>query len=152
VPIWRWLAGTFHVKLSQLGRLKKRKARYYLQMKFILDMGISPKVKAWLREVGHEALHIDDLNPRALDSEILKMAQDEGAVVLTSDKDFSELLALGNLLSPSVILFRLIPAPAHEVIRRLSAVLADHHLELEKGCMITIGLGKPRLRLLPLKS
>lgn len=140
------------MKLSQPWLPKEAQTRYYLLMKFLLDMGISPKVTAWLKEIGHEALHIDDVNPRALDSEILKMAQAEGAVILTADKDFSELLALGNLRSPSVVLFRLTPAPAHEVIRRLTPVLVDHLQELEQGCLITIGLGKPRLRLLPLNS
>lgn len=129
-----------------------RGTRYHLLMKFILDMGISPKVTAWLKEMGHDALHIGDVNPRALDSEIITMAQTERAVILTADKDFSELLALGNLGGPSVVLFRLTPAPAREVIRRLAPVLVDHPLELENGCLITIGLGKPRVRLLPLKS
>ena len=119
-------------------------------MKLILDMGISPKVIPWLEQLGHEAVHVETINPRALDSEILDLAQEKEAVVLTSDKDFGALLASRKSRSPSVILFRLIPAPPEEVKRRLEPVLKNYDRELKQGCLITIALGKPRLRMLPI--
>lgn len=120
-------------------------------MKFLLDMGISPRVVSWLQQNGHAAVHFNDIKPTASDTEILQMAQEEKAVILTADKDFCELLALRGLTSPSVILFRLTPAPAEEVIRRLAPVLVAYPEELDQGCLITIALGKPRLRLLPIR-
>ena len=125
---------------------------YDAVMKLILDMGISPKIIPWLEQLGHEAIHIESLNPRALDSEILELAQARRAIVLTSDKDFGALLASRKLTSPSVILFRLIPAPPDEVQRRLKPVLEQYADELAQGCLILIALGKPRLKKLPIRA
>lgn len=125
---------------------------YNEKMKFILDMGIPPKVGHWLVEVGHEAIHIGEVNPRALDTEILEWAQEKNAIILTADKDFSDLLATRGLSSPSVILFRLTPAPPGQVIQRLEPVLKLYTEELEKGCLVTIAIGKARLRRLPIHT
>lgn len=121
-------------------------------MRFLLDMGISPKVAVWLREQGHLAEHIRDIDPRAFDEELVALATSSQAVILTSDRDFGALLAKANLTNPSVILFRLTPAPAGVVIEKLAPVLSAHAELLEKGCFITIALGKPRVRRLPLSS
>ena len=120
-------------------------------MKFLLDMGISPKVEAWLVAEGYEALHIREVNPTALDSEIVQLAREIAAIVLTADKDFSSLLATSGEKSPSVILFRIVPAPAGRVIELLRPVLEDYAGQLAQGCLITIAGNSPRLRLLPIR-
>lgn len=121
-------------------------------LSFLLDMGISPKVAAWLREQGHLVEHIRDIDPRALDEELVALATKSQAIILTSDRDFGALLAKAKLTNPSVILFRLTPAPASAVIEKLAPVLSSHTELLEKGCFITIALGKPRVRKLPLTN
>ena len=54
-------------------------------MKFLADMGISPRVVEELRQQGHEAIHLLErrLN-RMVDGDILQMAQQEGRVLLTN--------------------------------------------------------------------
>ncbi|MFN8611643.1 MAG: DUF5615 family PIN-like protein [Vulcanimicrobiota bacterium] len=91
-------------------------------MRFLLDMGIPPRVTTWLRDQRHQAEHIREIDRCSLDADILTMALERRAVILTSDKDFGELIAQANLKKPSVILFRLTPAPTEVIVQRLKPV------------------------------
>ena len=63
-------------------------------MKFLSDMGISPKTMVFLRNLGYEAVHLHEQGLNRLpDSEILKKAVLEGYIILTHDLDFGELVA-----------------------------------------------------------
>jgi len=77
-------------------------------MKFLADMGISPRVITALRERGHEAIHLQEQGlGKMSDGDILAKARVEGRVLLTHDLDFGELLAASGGVLPSVIIFRL---------------------------------------------
>lgn len=121
-------------------------------MNFLLDMGLPVRVTQWLRDQGHLAQHIRDIDKLALDADIIQMALETDAVILTSDKDFGQLIAQANLGRPSVILFRLTPAPTEVLVQRLKPLLENYQQQLKDGCLITVALGKPRLRMLPLKA
>ncbi len=61
-------------------------------MKFLADMGISPKTVSFLNSLAHDAVHLKDQGlQRAFDSFILEKALNEGRVLLTHDLDFAEL-------------------------------------------------------------
>lgn len=77
-------------------------------MKFLSDMGISPKTVTFLQGLGCDAVHLyDERLERLPDSAILEKARNERRILLTHDLGFGELLvASGNKL-PSVITFRL---------------------------------------------
>lgn len=55
-------------------------------MRFIVDVGVGKKVEGWLREAGFDVVSVRDINPRASDSDILKLAVEECRIVLTMDK------------------------------------------------------------------
>ena len=77
-------------------------------MKFLADMGISPRTVGFLNGRGHDAVHLHDQHlERMDDSAILDRARREGRVLLTHDLGFGELLAAGGMRLPSVIVFRL---------------------------------------------
>ena len=60
-------------------------------MKFLVDMGISPRTVAFLKSHGHDATHLLDANlERLADPDILNKARLEGRVLLTHDLDFGE--------------------------------------------------------------
>jgi len=91
-------------------------------MKFLADMGISPRSVAFLRDLGVEAVHLHELGlDRLPDAEIVKKARHEGYVVLTHDLDFGELLALSGAEVPSVVIFRLQNMRPHNERQSLSA-------------------------------
>ena len=62
-------------------------------MKFLADMGISPKSVHRLREMGFDAYHLHERKLSKLpDSKIYALAKVEGRIVLTHDLDFSDIV------------------------------------------------------------
>ncbi|MFN8387873.1 MAG: DUF5615 family PIN-like protein [Anaerolineales bacterium] len=120
-------------------------------MKFLADMGISPRVVSILRERGHEASHLREQDLGTLpDGEILAKARVEGFVLLTHDLDFGELLAASGGKLPSVIIFRLKDMRAENVNIHLFSILDKHSAALEKGVVCSVTEGKVRIRELPI--
>lgn len=75
-------------------------------MKFLVDMGISPKTVVFLKNLGYDAVHLLDQGLNQLgDPDILKKAQEEARILLTHDLDFGELVSAGGLQLPSVVTF-----------------------------------------------
>ena len=120
-------------------------------MRFLADGGISPRTVEFLTQLGHEAVHVRTLGmQRAADPEIVERARADSSVVLTFDLDFGEVLALGVLKRPSVIIFRLSDERSSSVNQRLSAVLAERLSELDSGALILVEDTRYRVRKLPI--
>ena len=120
-------------------------------MKFLADMGISPRSVEYLRTVGHDAVHLHELDlDRMADTDILAKARVEGRIVLTHDLDFGDLLAASQAPLPSVVLFRLQDMRPATVILHLDAILAHHKQALEQGAILSVTERRVRLRMLPI--
>ena len=77
-------------------------------MRFLSDMGISPKTVTFLQNFGYDAIHLHEMGLDKLpDSDILEKSVNEGSILLTHDLDFGELLSRSGAKMPSVIIFRL---------------------------------------------
>ena len=64
-------------------------------MRFLADMGVDARVVQWLKERGHDALHLRDEGLHRLpNGEIFNKAPREHRVLLTFDLDFGEIAAL----------------------------------------------------------
>lgn len=119
-------------------------------MKYLVDMGISPKAVLFLKSLGHEAVHLQELHLDHLtDPEIMKKARNEGMVILTHDLDFSELVANSGDSLPSVIVFRLRNMRPENVSRYLEIVATEYENDLTKGAIISVTEGKIRVRSIP---
>ena len=122
-------------------------------MKFLLDMGISPKTADFLRNLGYDAIHLHDLeSDRSTDPAVLQMARNEGRILLTHDLDFGELIAASGANIPSVIIFRLRNMNPRNVNRFLKGIITEHREALEKGAIVSVTEGQVRIRLLPLNA
>jgi predicted nuclease of predicted toxin-antitoxin system len=76
-------------------------------VKFLADMGISPKTLAFLQGLGHDAVHLSEQGLERLpDPGIVEKARQEGRIVLVHDLGFGELVAASGAQLPSVITFR----------------------------------------------
>ncbi len=62
-----------------------------LQIKFIIDVGVGHSIEEWLSE-NFTILSIASINTEMSDREILELAYKEGAIIITMDKDFGELV------------------------------------------------------------
>src|SRR5436309_11691856 len=108
-------------------------------MRFLADAGISPHTVSFLRQLGHEVTHVRALGmQRAPDVEVTDRARADAAVVLTFDLDFGDVLALGVLEKPSVIIFRLADERPESVNPRLATVLEERSADLESGALILV--------------
>ena len=120
-------------------------------MNFVADAGISPRTVEFLREQGHDVVHVRDIGmQRAKDSEILELARSQDRIVLTFDLDFGDLLALGLNDKPSTIIFRLDDETADSVNTNLLTVLAQTESELQEGALILVQEFRYRVRRLPI--
>lgn len=120
-------------------------------MKFLADMGISPKSIIFLRELGFEAFHLNDFGLGKLpDSEILSKANQENFIVLTHDLDFGDLLAASSYKLPSVIIFRLRNMKAININVYLRTILSLYRENLERGSIISVSERSIRVRELPI--
>jgi predicted nuclease of predicted toxin-antitoxin system len=119
-------------------------------VKFLADMGISVETVAWLRRLGHDAIHLHEQGlDRLEDAEIVEKGRAERRVLLVHDLGFGQLLALGKATLPSVITFRLSDMRPGSVNHYLKQVLRQYENELSLGVMITVRENRIRLRFLP---
>ncbi len=120
-------------------------------MRFLADMGVSVRLVQWLREQGHDAVHLQEQGLQRLpNGTIFERAATENRIVLTFDLDFGEIVALSGGRSASVILFRLHNTRMQHVRERLRAVLAESKGSLEQGVIITVEESRHRVRRLPI--
>ncbi|MCO5053721.1 MAG: DUF5615 family PIN-like protein [Verrucomicrobiae bacterium] len=59
-------------------------------MCFLIDAQLPPALARWLREAGHDAKHVEDVNLReAEDSPIWRYALENQTILITKDEDFA---------------------------------------------------------------
>lgn len=121
-------------------------------MRFLLDMGISPRVAEFLRGKSYTAAHLSDLGLATLpDTEIFEKARTENFVLLTHDLDFVDIVAASGSVLPSVVLFRLSSMRPENVNQAMLLILENHQEALQKGAIISVDDRRIRVRLLPIE-
>lgn len=119
-------------------------------LKFLADIGISPKAIAFLRTEGYDAIHlIEEQLERLSDVEIIDKAKSEARIILTHDLDFGDLMAASGDSLPSVVIFRLSDMRPANVNLHLRLILAQYQSLLLDGAILSITQGRVRIRRLP---
>jgi len=75
-------------------------------MRLLADENIDAALVDWLRTQGVEVVYVAELAPASCDDDVLRMAQDEGRVLLTADLDFGEIVFRQKRMARGVILLR----------------------------------------------
>lgn len=122
-------------------------------MNLLVDACLSPVIAAALRDAGHDAVHVVDLDMvRSSDEEILARAKADGRVVVSADADFGALLAGSGAAGPSVVLLRSGDdlTPGQQSIL-LTANLPQVAEDLERGAVVVLGRRRIRIRNLPIE-
>jgi predicted nuclease of predicted toxin-antitoxin system len=117
-------------------------------MKFLADAHISREMVAMIRDLGDECLDSSAIPPRMPDVDILKKAESEGRVVLTSDKDFGELVFVHQIQCPGIVLIRVAFADEADRVAYVRSVWPTVLSRLP-GSFITITLSGIRVRPMP---
>ena len=122
-------------------------------MRFLADMGVSQRVARWLRDQGHDVVHLREEGLHRLpNGDFFAKAIRESRIVLTFDLDFGEILAQARGQKVSVVLFRLKNASTPFVIQRPAGVLPDSEQALQDGAIVVVEDARHRIRRIPLGS
>ena len=76
-------------------------------MTLLIDENIDKPIVDVFRDLELKIISISDISPGITDEEVLNIANRESAVILTSDKDFGELIFRKRLINKGVVLVRL---------------------------------------------
>ena len=116
--------------------------------RFLIDEDVSRLTARVLREAGYPATDVRDIGLRAhSDQEVFRYAQDQGAILVTADKGFTNTLRFPLETHVGIIVVR-IPEelPTTVINRELLRALEGLVGEDLTGTLIVVELGRVRIR------
>ena len=99
-------------------------------MNFIADESIDRQIVERLRDDGYFVWYVAEMAPSISDDEVLQIANNESAPLITSDKDFGELVFRQLLVSYGVILVRLSGLSTELKANIVSSTIINHENEI----------------------
>ena len=114
-------------------------------MNLLADEGVDKSVVDRLRQDGHTVRYVAEMDPGIDDGAVLHRANQHGALLITAEKDFGELVSRRGQIHTGVVLLRLVGLPAETKVRIVSATLADRYHELFSAFSV-ISPGMVRIR------
>ena len=114
-------------------------------MRILTDENVPRSVLNWLRATGHDVASASELGIGDPDSRWLTFAESEQRLILTSDKDFGELVFRDHLTTFGIILLRLDDVAVPAWITRLQEAWAVVEAN-PSGCFIVITSHRVRVR------
>jgi predicted nuclease of predicted toxin-antitoxin system len=114
-------------------------------VRLLADENVDGALVVWLRARGHDVRYAAEDVRATPDNEVLKIATEEGRVVLTGDRDFGELVFRRKQVAVGLVLIR-IQAESQE--ERLGLFRA-HWAEVERrvvGAFVVVTADRLRVR------
>jgi predicted nuclease of predicted toxin-antitoxin system len=120
-------------------------------MKFLLDQDVYATTARFLEGLGHDVVPVAQLGlSRADDEELLRVAQEQGRILVTRDRDFGALVFV-EMLGAGVLYLRVLPSTQNGVHSELGRVLATYPSEELSKAFVSIEPDGHRIRRLPMK-
>jgi len=121
-----------------------------MKLKFIADIHISPLTVKALQAKGYNITRITDKLPAtASDKEIIQLALQEKAAIITQDLDFSAIVAQSGFNGPSVVSLRVANAKPDVITHLLATVLPFIETDISEGAIVSIDEQEYRIKKLP---
>ena len=114
-------------------------------MNLLADESIDKPIVEQLRQDGHNVLYVAEFEPSIDDNVVLCRANQQGALLITADKDFGELVFRQRLVHAGVVLVRLAGLSPEAKVRIVSDVFANRTDELLNAFSV-ISPGRVRIR------
>jgi predicted nuclease of predicted toxin-antitoxin system len=114
-------------------------------MNLLADESVDRQIVERLRQDGHNVIYVAELEPGISDETVLRRANEQGALLLTADKDFGELTFRQQLIHHGVILFRLSGLSNQARAAMVAQVLRDR-AEAFINAFIVLSPGMIRVR------
>jgi predicted nuclease of predicted toxin-antitoxin system len=122
-------------------------------IKLLIDNALSPAIAVALRGAGFDCEHVREIGlHKASDAEIVTYARKVERTIISVDRDFSTLLALGQETKPSLVLLRgrLSQLHPNNQLPVLIAALSAAEEPLAEGAVVIAEVGRVRVRKLPI--
>ena len=114
-------------------------------MDLVADENVDASIVTALRGANHRVIYVRELDPGIDDAQVLEIANSCDAVLLTSDKDFGELVFRQGLLHAGVVLYRLAGLASERKAGLLLSVLQTHGDAL-RGAFTLVSPTQVRIR------
>lgn len=101
-------------------------------MIFVADESVDQPIVSFLRNEGHTVIAVVEMEPGISDAVVLEIANQEGCVLLTADKDFGELIFRDHRYSFGIVLIRLSGLTADTKASVVATAIGQHNDELEQ--------------------
>jgi predicted nuclease of predicted toxin-antitoxin system len=114
-------------------------------VKLLADEGVDALTVTRLRNAGHDVTYVAELAPGITDDAVLDLATAEARVLLTTDKDFGELVFRLRRLSTGVLLLRLAGLAANARAEIVAQAVAAHGEQM-RGAFTVVSPAAVRIR------
>lgn len=114
-------------------------------MNLLADESVDKPIVERLRQENHTVVYVAESHPSIDDETVLHQANRNGALLITADKDFGELIFRMGQIHSGVVLIRLTGQSAETKARIVSAVFTDRGHELLSAFTV-ISPGNVRIR------
>lgn len=114
-------------------------------MRIVADESVDGPIVERLRLRGHEVVFVAELDPGIDDDDVLSLANERDALLLTADKDFGELVFRLGRARPGVVLVRLAGLKPRRKAEMVEASIGQHGEEMANGFTV-ISPGGVRIR------
>lgn len=117
-------------------------------MKFLLDENISKSVALFLTQLGHTTFRIKKIYPGAEDFQVLELAIEKEAILITLDKDYGELVFKEGRLHTGIVFLRLDDQTISNVKRVIIWFLSKYPEDkiMNKFAVVIVKEGKLKVR------
>ena len=119
-----------------------------MRLDIVADEGVDWPIVERLRNNRHEVVYVAEMAPSIDDAWILEYANEKGALLLTADKDFGELVYRQGRITTGVLLIRLRGLPSQTKAAIVAAAIEEHSEEIY-GSFAVITPGMLRIRSRP---
>ena len=118
-------------------------------MKFLLDQDVYATTARFLASLGHDVVRVGQIGlSRAEDSALLAVAQEQGRIFVTRDRDFGGLVFVQDL-GQGVIYLRILPSTQNSVHKELERVLSTWPENELMKAFVVVEPGRHRFRKRP---
>jgi predicted nuclease of predicted toxin-antitoxin system len=114
-------------------------------MNILADESVDQPIVERLRADAHDVLAVVEMAPGLPDEDVLTLANQRGALLLTADTDFGELVFRQHRLATGVVLIRFAGLSAATKAAVVSAAIREHASELAAAFTV-VSPGMIRIR------
>jgi len=111
----------------------------------LADESIDRQIVDILRLDGHHVWYVSELDPGISDDDVLELANQNSAILITADRDFGEMIFRQARISQGIILIRLAGLSPETKAEIVASGIKEHISEVEHAFSV-ISAGMIRIR------